>query len=109
MPVELNYLNPDFKVVPGMFTKVYWPSRRPQQSMFVPISSVVSTPLNTFVCRIDGDRVDWVNVKKGQIMDSLVEVFGELKTGDKVAVEGSEEMENQSRVIPVDKSSKNAI
>lgn len=109
MPVELNYLNPDFKVVPGMFTKVYWPSRRPQESMFVPISSVVSTPLNTFVCRIDGDRVDWVNVKKGQIMDNLVEVFGELKTGDKVAVEGSEEMENQSRVIPVDKSSKDAI
>ncbi len=109
MPVELNYLNPDFKVVPGMFTKVYWPSRRPQESMFVPISSVVSTPLNTFVCRIDGDRVDWVNVKKGQIMDNLVEVFGELRTGDKVAVEGSEEMENQSRVIPVDKSSKDAI
>ncbi len=106
MPVELNYLNPDFKVVPGMFTKVYWPSRRPQESMFVPISSVVSTPLNTFVCRIDGDRVDWVNVKKGQIMGNLVEVFGELKTGDKVAVEGSEEMENQSRVIPVVKSGK---
>ena len=106
MPVELNYLNPEFKIVPGMFTKVYWPSRRPQESMFVPISSVVSTPLNTFVCRIDGDRVDWVNVKKGQIMDNLVEVFGDLKVGDKVAVEGSEEMENQSRVIPVEKSAK---
>lgn len=106
MPVELNYLNPDFKIVPGMFTKVYWPSRRPQESMFVPVSSVVSTPLNTFVCRIDGDRVDWVNVKKGQIMGNLVEVFGELKVGDKVAEQGSEEMENQSRVIPVDKSAK---
>ncbi|MDX2105555.1 MAG: efflux RND transporter periplasmic adaptor subunit [Candidatus Melainabacteria bacterium] len=106
MPVELNYLNPDFKIVPGMFTKVYWPSRRPQESMFVPVTSVVSTPLNTFVCRIDGDRVDWVNVKKGQIMGNLVEVFGELKVGDKVAEQGSEEMENQSRVIPVDKSTK---
>ncbi|MCW5821337.1 MAG: efflux RND transporter periplasmic adaptor subunit [Cyanobacteria bacterium TGS_CYA1] len=106
MPVELNYLNPDFKIVPGMFTKVYWPSRRPQESLFVPVTSVVSTPLNTFVCRIDGDRVDWVNVKKGQIMDNLVEVFGKLKVGDKVAEQGSEEMENQSRVIPVDKSAK---
>ncbi len=105
MPVELNYLNPDFKIVPGMFTKVYWPSRRPQESMFVPVTSVVSTPLNTFICKIDGDRVDWVNVKKGQIMDNLVEVFGDLKEGDKVAVQGSEEMENQSRVIPVDKTS----
>lgn len=104
MPVELNYLNPDFKIVPGMFTKVYWPSRRPQDTLFVPVTSVVSTPLNTFVCKIDGDRVDWVNVKKGQIMDNLVEVFGNLKEGDKVAEQGSEEMENQSRVIPVDKA-----
>ncbi len=26
MPVELNFLNPDFKVLPGMFCKVYQPT-----------------------------------------------------------------------------------
>ncbi|MBX3135847.1 efflux RND transporter periplasmic adaptor subunit [Candidatus Obscuribacterales bacterium] len=101
MPVELNYLNPDFKLVPGMFTKVYWPTRRPTESMFVPISSVVSTPLDTFVCKVANDRVEWVPVRKGQIMDQLVEVFGNIKEGDVVAKEGSEELQNQSRVKPV--------
>jgi RND family efflux transporter MFP subunit len=106
MPVELNYLNPDYKIVPGMFCKVYWPTRRREESLFVPISSVVSTPLDTFVCKLANDRVEWVRVKKGEIMDSKVEVFGDLKQGDLVAEEGSEELENQSRAKPVIKPPK---
>ncbi|MCC7530833.1 MAG: efflux RND transporter periplasmic adaptor subunit [Candidatus Melainabacteria bacterium] len=103
MPVELNFLNPDFKVLPGMFCKVYWPTRRRQSSLFVPITAVVSTPLNTFVCKIKNDVVEWVTVRKGQIMDGMVEVFGDLHEGDLVAKEGSEELDNQSRVNPVGK------
>lgn len=101
MPVELNFLNPDFKVLPGMFCKVYWPTRRRQSSLFVPVAAVVSTPLNTFVCKIKNDVVEWVTVRKGQIMDGMVEVFGNLSEGDLVAQEGSEELNNQSRVHPV--------
>ena len=86
-----------------MFCKVYWPTRRRQSSLFVPISAVVSTPLNTFVCKIKNDVVEWVTVRKGQIMDGMVEVFGDLHEGDLVAQEGSEELDNQSRVNPVGK------
>ncbi len=103
MPVELNFLNPKFKIVPGMFTKIYWPSRRRETSLFVPLSAVVSTPLNTFVCKVADDRVQWVSVKKGEIMNDLVEVFGDLKEGDLVAQNGSEELQNQSRVKPISK------
>lgn len=106
MPVELNFLNPEYKILPGMFCKIYWPTRRKESTLFVPISSVVSTPLNTFVCKIDSDRVKWVTVKKGQIMEGMVEVFGDLNEGDQVALKGSEELENQSRVHPVGASLK---
>lgn len=106
MPVELNFLNPEYKILPGMFCKIYWPTRRKESTLFVPISSVVSTPLNTFVCKIDSDRVKWVTVKKGQIMEGMVEVFGDLNEGDQVALKGSEELENQSRVHPVGSSLK---
>lgn len=98
MPVELNFLNPDFKILPGMFCKVYWPTRRRESSLFVPVSAVVSTPLNTFVCRVKNDIVEWVTVRKGQVMEGMVEVFGDLKEGELVAREGSEELDNQSRV-----------
>jgi len=107
MPVELNYFNPSYSVLPGMFCKVYWPTHKPSQSLFVPDTAVVSTPLTTFVCKVekgtaDGKgTVDWVTVRKGQIMDGMVEVFGNIHEGDLVAKQGSEELQNQSRVEPV--------
>jgi RND family efflux transporter MFP subunit len=101
MPVELNFNNPTYKILPGMFCKVYWPTRRETKSLFVPDSAVVSTPLNTFVCKVSNDRIEWVSVKKGQSMDGMIEVFGNLHEGDIVAQQGSEELQNQSTVHPV--------
>jgi hypothetical protein len=101
MPVELNYFNPKFEILPGMFCKVYWPTRRPSSSLFVPISCVVSTPLKTFVCRINNGTIEWVDVKKGQIMDGMIEVFGNLKEGDTLAQNGTDELSNGTRVKPV--------
>jgi RND family efflux transporter MFP subunit len=108
MPVELNFLNPKYEILPGMFCEVFWPTRRREASLFVPVSAVVSSPLNTFVCRIKDDTVQWVTVRKGQIMDEKVEVFGDLKDGDLVAKEASEELLNQSRVIPIQAASEEA-
>jgi RND family efflux transporter MFP subunit len=101
MPVELNYFNPDYKILPGMFCEVYWPTRRRESSMFVPISAVVTTPLETFVCKIKDGVVDWVSVTKGQIMDGMVEVFGDLREGDMVAKQASEQLQDESRVKAV--------
>ncbi|MBY0357482.1 MAG: efflux RND transporter periplasmic adaptor subunit [Candidatus Obscuribacterales bacterium] len=98
MPVELNYFNPDYKILPGMFCKVYWPTRRHESSLFVPTTAVVSTPLETFVCRVKGDIIEWTSVSTGQVMDGMVQVFGDLNEGDLVARQASEELENQSRV-----------
>jgi membrane fusion protein, multidrug efflux system len=83
---------------------VYWPTRREQKSLFVPVSAVVSTPLDTFVCRVNNDRIEWVSVRKGQIMDGMVEIFGNVREGDIVAQQGSEELQNQSRVQPIGKA-----
>ncbi len=56
MPVELNFFNPTYQILPGMFCEVFWPTRRRSQTFFVPISAVVSTPLGTYVCRGQGQR-----------------------------------------------------
>ncbi len=99
MPVELNYFNPDYSILPGMFCKIYWPTRRRETSLFVPVSAVVSTPLNTFVCKVQDGVVEWVTVRKGQIMDGMVEIFGNIKQGDMVAEKASEELQNESKVL----------
>ncbi|MBX9878351.1 MAG: efflux RND transporter periplasmic adaptor subunit [Candidatus Obscuribacterales bacterium] len=101
MPVELNYFNPDYKVLPGMFCEVYWPTRRPEPTLFVPITSVVSTTLDTFICRIKGNDIEWVPVKKGEIMGEFVEIFGDVYAGEVVAQYGSDELRPGQNVKPV--------
>lgn len=101
MPVELNYLNPDYAILPGMFCRVFWPTRRHQTSLFVPTTAVVTTPLDTFVCKVENGIINWVSVRKGQIMGNMVEIFGDIKQGDLVAQHGSEELANQSKVKPL--------
>jgi membrane fusion protein (multidrug efflux system) len=101
MPVELNFLNPNYQILPGMFCKVLWPVRRPTESMFLPQSAVVSTPLQTFVCKVRNNAIEWVTVRKGQNMDNMVEVFGDLNVGDVVAQHASEELTAQTKITPV--------
>jgi RND family efflux transporter MFP subunit len=99
MPVELNYFNPDYKILPGMFCKIYWPTRRQYSSMFVPLSAVTSTPLETFVCKVKNGIVEWVSVTQGQIMNGMIEIFSNnLHENDMVAKHASEELKNQSAV-----------
>lgn len=99
MPVELNFFNPKYEILPGMFCKVYWPTRRHYSSLFVPEQSVVSTPLATFVCKVTDGVVEWISVTKGQAMDGMIEVFSpQLHEGEFVAKQASEELQNESHV-----------
>lgn len=109
MPVELNFSNPDYQVFPGAFCKVYWPTRRQQPSMFVPISSVVSTTLDNHVCKVENNVVKYVKVDKGENMDNLVEVFGDVHEGDKVVLRASEEIRDgqQIRTLAISESEAN--
>lgn len=84
-----------------MFCEVYWPTRRHESTLFVPILAVVIIPLDTFVCKVQNDIVEWMSVRKGEMMNGMVEVFGDLKEGDLVAQKASEELQNESRVTPM--------
>lgn len=98
MDVELNFLNPDYKVLPGMFCEVYWPTRRRERSLFVPVSAVVSTPLQNFICRVENNVIKRVPVQKAEIMNGMVEVFGDIKEGELVVQDANEELTDNERV-----------
>jgi membrane fusion protein, multidrug efflux system len=92
MPVELEAGNSKGELSPGTFSDVIWPVRRPDATMFVPASSVVSTLERVFVVRIRDGKVEWVDVKTGATVGKLIEVFGDLHEGDVVAVRGTDEL-----------------
>jgi len=92
MNVELDVMNHDASLAPGMYPAVKWPVRRPRPSLFVPRTSVVTTTERTFVIRDQNRRAEWVDVKKGVTDGDLVEVIGNLQPGDKVLRRATDEI-----------------
>lgn len=98
MPVELDVRDPEGRLSPGTFCEVEWPVRRTYPTLFVPASAVANDLERTFVIRIRNDRTEWVDVKTGAASGKLVEIFGDLKEGDDVALRGTNELQPGVRV-----------
>jgi RND family efflux transporter MFP subunit len=92
MPVELDVRNPAGRLPAGMFSEVLWPVGRPRPTLFVPTSAVARTTERVFVIRIRDGKAEWVDAKTGATSGNLIEVFGNLKEGDKVALRGTDEL-----------------
>jgi membrane fusion protein, multidrug efflux system len=92
MPIELEVMNRDGSLAPGMYPTVRWPVRRARPSLFVPKTSVITTTERTFVIRNQSGHAEWVDVKKGVTEGDLVEVIGNLKPGDSVLRRATDEI-----------------
>lgn len=102
MPIELDVTNPSRKLSPGMFPQVSWPTSRARPSLLVPPSAVAVTTERSFVIRIREGVTEWVDVKRGASISAqgtdLVEVFGDLSSGDQLALRGTDELRAGTRV-----------
>ena len=98
MAVELDVMNRDGSLAPGMYATVKWPVRRAQPALFAPKTSVVTTTERTFVIRDQGGQAEWVDVKKGVSEGDLVEVSGNLKPGDKLVRRATDEIREGTRI-----------
>ena len=91
MAIELDVMNRDGSLAPGMYPSVKWVVRRLRPSLLVPKTSIVTTTERTFVVRSEGGHAEWVDVKKVAEGD-LVEVIGNLKAGDRVVRRATDEI-----------------
>lgn len=98
MPVEMDVDNAAGLLAPGMFPEVEWPVRRSEPTLFVPAKAVVTTTELMFVIRVREDTTEWVRVQKGHSVGDLIEVFGDLQTGDLVVVRGTDELRAGTKV-----------
>jgi RND family efflux transporter MFP subunit len=98
MAVELDVLNRDRSLVPGMYPTVKWPVRRSHPALFVPRTSVVTTTERTFVVRNQNGRAEWIDVRKGAADGDLIEVLGDLKAGDMVVRRATDEIREGSPI-----------
>jgi RND family efflux transporter MFP subunit len=98
MAVELDVINRDGSLSPGMYPTVKWPVRRAHPSLWAPVTSVVTTSERTFVIRDNNGRAEWVNVVKGVTDGELVEVSGSLRAGDRVVRRATDEIRDGAEI-----------
>jgi RND family efflux transporter MFP subunit len=98
MPVELDVMNRDGSLAPGMYPSVKWPVRSSRAALYVPKTSVVTTTERTFVVRARDGKAEWVDVKKGPADGDLIEVMGDLHAGDTVVRRGTDEIRPGAKI-----------
>ena len=98
MAVELDVKNADLRLSAGMYPEVQWPVRRPQPSLLLPPTTIVTTTERTFVVRVNNGVAQWVNVSRGARVGELIEVFGALKEGDTIVRRGTDEIREGAKV-----------
>ena len=92
MMAEFDVNNADHRLKAGMYAEVSLPVERSNKTLFVPTTAVVSSSEKMFVIRVRDNRAQWVSVQKGNVVDSLVEVFGDLQPGVAIVRTASEEI-----------------
>jgi hypothetical protein len=98
MMAEFDVNNASRELKAGMYAEVTLPIERSAKTLFVPTTSVVSSSEKQFVIRVRDNRAQWVSVQKGNVVDSLVEVFGDLQPGIAIVRTASEEIRDGQTV-----------
>ncbi|MBU6453455.1 MAG: efflux RND transporter periplasmic adaptor subunit [Cyanobacteria bacterium REEB67] len=98
MPVELSVINKDGALEPGMFATVDWTVSRPYKTLFVPSPAVTSDLKGTFVIAVADGVCRRVDVTRGQSMGDQVEIVGNIKSGDLVALKATDELKTGNKV-----------
>lgn len=94
MMAEFDVHNANHELKAGMYAEVKLTIKRNRPSLFVPKTAVLHSTEGVFVLRVKDDLTQWVNIQKGNSLDSLIEVFGPLNEGDKVISTAHDELRN---------------
>lgn len=97
--VEMDILNKDRKLLPGMIAEVSIPATGTDSSFVVPKSAIVNTTEGIFVIKVSNRKAQWTAVTTGRTEGSKTEIFGLLAQKDTLLTSASEEQRNGS-VLP---------
>jgi len=96
--LEMDVFNKDKKLLPHMFAEVNVPLPSRDSAFIVPKTAVVTSTEKVFVVKVVNHHAEWVGVKKGFQTGDLMEVYGELKPGDQVVKQATDEIRDGSMV-----------
>ena len=97
--VEIEIVNSNNKLLPGMYAITNIPISRPGLSYVVPATAVVTNMEKQFIIRVKNNiEAEHVSVEKGEEKDGKVEIFGEVNEGDVILKVASDEIRNKDKI-----------
>jgi len=96
--VEMDVINNDKKLLPGMIAEVSILLSRGAGSFIVPKSAVLNSAEGTYLIKVENNRTVWIPIKAGASADNKTEIFGDVKEGDVFLKTVTEEVRNDSEV-----------
>lgn len=95
---EMDVINTDKKLLPGMVANVTIDLSTKDSAFVVPKSAVVNSPERVFVIRVNNNKAEWVDVKRGREANGNMEIYADLQPGDVLVKTAGEEIRNGSAV-----------
>lgn len=92
--IEMDVINENHKLLPGMVAEVSIPLTSNANAYIVPASAVLNSTTGVFVISIHNKSNLWVPIKTGRTYDGKTEIFGALTSGDTILTRASEEIRN---------------
>jgi len=90
--IEMDVINNDKKLLPGMIAEVNIPMDAADSTFLVPKAAVVNSTVNVFVVRVTNGKAERVQVQTGREADGKVEIYGNLNEGDTILAAANEEI-----------------
>jgi membrane fusion protein (multidrug efflux system) len=96
--IEMDVVNNDKKLLPGMVAEVNVPLPANDSTFIVPRSAVVNSTESVFVIRVVNNKAEWIDVKTGREANGTIEIYGKLNPGDLLLKTATDEVRNGSTV-----------
>jgi RND family efflux transporter MFP subunit len=90
--VEIDVINSDNVLMAGMYAEVLLPLNGHANACAVPQSAVLTSTEKKYVIKVLDHKAMLVNVITGNENNGMVEIFGDIKTGDNIISKATEDI-----------------
>jgi RND family efflux transporter MFP subunit len=96
--VEIDVLNTDKVLMPGMYAEVLLPLKGHVNACIVPQSAIVTSTEKKYVIIVKNHKTVLVDVTTGNEDKGMIEIFGDVKAGDFVIEKANEEIKQDQSI-----------
>ena len=96
--LEMDVYNTSKRLLPHMFAEGNVPLSAEDSTFIVLKTAAVTSTERVFMIKVLNHRALWVNVQKGFQSGDMVEVYGDLKPGEQIVKQASDEIRDGSGI-----------